>query len=147
MPLLAVWICVNIIDLVSLEVVETFEWSGEGQAVVVEVSEDGQYAYVGFDITDVLVVIDLENMEEVNTIQNFPIYLLSFSWISTGGRSSFKFTRFKVSPDGNHIIVGNSENEVLYYNAFTGAIDFSVSGIPNCKVVQLSGDGNYTVAP
>ncbi len=137
---------IYVIDLNDYSIAGTFATPSGAQPCVVEVSTDENYAYVACDINDQCEVIDLENLVQLNPITDFPIYLISFSWISTGGRNSFKFSRFKVSPDENHIIVGNSDNDVLYINASTGNVDYSVPDIPNCKVVGLSGDGSKTIA-
>ena len=103
---------IYVIDLDDYSIAAVFATSAEVQPVVAKVSPDGQYAYVASDIDDGLVVIDLSNLSVVNSFGNFPIGLISYSWVSTGGRSRFKFTQFEVSPDGNHLIVGNSDNEV-----------------------------------
>lgn len=137
---------VDIIDLDDYSIVETFYFFAGVQPAVVEVSPDGQYAFVASDGADAVAVINLTDLTIENEIGNFPVQLITFSWVSTGGRSSFKFSRFEVSPDGNHLIVGNANDEVLYFNTSTGNIDYSIADIPNCKVVGLSGDGNKTIA-
>ena len=137
---------IHVVDLSDYSIIESFAFSGDGQAVAVETSPDGDFAYVAFDITDQLAKIDLVNMEIENTFINFPIRLLSFSWISTGGRSAFKFSRFKVSPDGEYLIVGNAEDEVLFISATNGGIAYSIPEIADCDVVGLSGDGTKTIA-
>ena len=113
---------------------------------MVEVSPDGNYAYIACDINDQCEVIDLQNLTQLTPIADFPISLITFSWVSTGGRSTFKFSRFAVSQDGNHLIVGNADNDVLFIDPLSGTIDYNVSGIPNCYVTSLSGDGTKTVA-
>lgn len=135
---------VFVIDLDDYSVAASFP-TGEQPAVAV-VSPDGEFAYIACDINNVCEVIDLVNLNHTMSIQDFPIELLTFSWISTGGRSTFKFSRFEVSPDGNHLIAGNSEDGVLFINTTTGAVDHTVAGIDNCSVVGLSGDGMKTVA-
>lgn len=135
-----------VIDLSDYSVAATFATPAGAQPCVAEVSPDGNYAYIGCDINDQCEVIDLENMTQLTPIPDFPVSLLTFSWISTGGRSSFSFSRFRVTPDGNHLVVGNAENEVLFIDPLTGAVDYSVSDIPNCFVVNLSGDGLRTIA-
>ncbi|MEZ5196319.1 MAG: beta-propeller fold lactonase family protein [Bacteroidales bacterium] len=137
---------IYVIDLNDYSNVTVIVGPPDTQPAVVEVSPDGQFAYVASDLNDVLTVIELSGISVVNSFPDFPVQLLSFSWISTGGRSSFKFSRFDVSPDGNHIIVGNADNEVLYINTETGNIDYSIPNIENCLVVGLSGDGSKTIA-
>lgn len=137
---------IYVVDLDDYSIVGTFPFTGNGQAVVVETSPDGNFAYVAFDVTDQLAKIDLVSMEIENTFDNFPVQLLSYSWVSTGGRSSFKFTRFGVSPDGAYLIVGNGVDEVLFIDTMTGEAAYSVSGIPDCNTINLSGDGTKTIA-
>lgn len=137
---------VVVIDLSDYSTAAIFTTPAGAQPCVVEVSPDGQYAYVGCDINDQCEVIDLGNLSQLSPIPGFPVSLLTFSWISTGGRSSFTFSRFKVSPDGNHLVVGNADNDVLFVNPLTTAIDYSVTDIPNCFVLNFSGDGLRTIA-
>ena len=139
----------NVVDVVNLSdysIEEAFAYSGYGQAVAVETSPDGNYAYVAFDISHYLAKIDLVNMQIENTFYDFPVKLLTFSWITTGGRTSFQFSRFTVSPDGEYLIVGDDDNSVLFISTEAGTVDYTVSGIPKCNVVGLSGDGNKTIA-
>lgn len=137
---------IYIIDLNDYTNISVIVGPPDTQPAVVEISPDGQYAFVASDLNDALIVIDVSNGSVVNSFANFPVQLLSFSWVSTGGRSSFKFSRFEVSSDGNHLIVGNAENEVLYINTATGNIDYTIPGVDNCMVVGLSGDGTKTIA-
>lgn len=135
-----------VVDLSDYSIIEEFAYSGPGQAVVVETTPDGEFAYVAFDVTDQLAKIDLVNMEIENTFMNFPIELITYSFSATGGRSSFKFSRFIISPDGNHLIIGNNDNSVLFINSSNGDVDYSIDNIPNCRTVGISGDGLKTVA-
>lgn len=137
---------VNVIDLEDYSMAGEFAWSGEGQAVAVKVSPDQQYAYIGVDVAKSLMVIDLDAMEISGPYGDFPVFLLSYSWVSTGGRSSFKHTSFEVSADGEHLIVGDGESSVLFLYSESGNIHYEVDGIPNCLVVGLSGDGSKTIA-
>ncbi|MCF8369020.1 MAG: beta-propeller fold lactonase family protein [Bacteroidales bacterium] len=137
---------IYVIDISDYSLAAIFTTPVGAQPAVVELSPDGNYAYVACDINDQCEVIDLQNLTQLAPLTNFPIALLSFSWVSTGGRSSFKFTRFNVSSDGDHLIVGDSENDVLFIDPTTGNIDFTVNNIPNCFVTGLSGDGSKTIA-
>ena len=137
---------VYVVNLSDYSIAEQFTFQNDAQAVAVETTGDGNYAYVAFDVTDQLAKIDLVNMELVATFDNFPVQLLTFSFISTGGRTTFKHSRFVISPDGNDLIVGNADNSVLFVNTSTGAVDYSIDDIPNCSTVGLSGDGLKTVA-
>lgn len=137
---------IYVIDLSDFSTAAVFTTPAGAQPCVVEVSPEGNYAYVGCDINDQCEVIDLQNLEQLSPISEFPVALITFSWVSTGGRSTFKFSRFQVTPDGSHLIIGNGEDEVLFINPLTGVTDYSVSGIPNCSVIGLSGDGSKTIA-
>lgn len=135
-----------VIDLDDYTIAATFFTPAGAQPCVVETSADGQYAYVACDINDQCEVIDLTNLTQLDPIEDFPVGLLTFSWISTGGRSSFSFSRFQVTPDGSYLVVGDAVNDVLFIDPLTGAVDFSVADIPNCFVTCLSGDGSKTIA-
>lgn len=135
---------IYIIDLSDFTVAGSFP--ADEQPVSAVVSPDGNFAYVGCDINDKCEVINLSTMSHEATFNDFPIELISYSWISTGGRSNFKFSRFSVTDDGNYLVMGNSENDVLFINTTTGLVDHTVSGIANCFVVGLSGDGAKTIA-
>ncbi|HPE56219.1 MAG TPA: PKD domain-containing protein [Bacteroidales bacterium] len=137
---------IYVIDLLDYTTAAVFSTPAGAQPCVVEVSPDGNYAYIACDINDQCEVIDLQNLTQLTPIVDFPISLITFSWVSTGGRSTFKFSRFAVSQDGNHLIVGNADNDVLFVDPLSGTIDYNVSGIPNCYVTSLSGDGTKTVA-
>ncbi len=137
---------IYVVDLLDYSIVETFEFSEDAQAVTVETTSDGHYAYIAMDVTDELVKLDLVNMEIENTFSNFPIELITYSYSASGGRSSVKFSRFIISPDGNHLIVGNNDHSVIFFNTTNGAVDYSIDNIANCRTVGLSGDGLKTIA-
>jgi YVTN family beta-propeller protein len=137
---------IYVIDLQDYSIAATFATPSGAQPCVVEVSSDGNYAFIACDINDQCEVIDLQTLTQLDPIPDFPVSLVTFSWISTGGRSSFSFSRFEVSTDGDHLILGNAENEVLFVDPLTGNIDYSVADIPNCFTVGLSGDGQKTIA-
>jgi PKD repeat protein len=137
---------IYVIDLDDYSVAATFATPAGAQPCVVEVSPDGNYAFVACDINDQCEVIDLQSLTQLDPVPGFPVSLVTFSWISTGGRSSFSFTRFVVSADGAHLIAGNADNEVVYIDPLTGNTDYAVADIPNCFTVGMSGDGSMTVA-
>jgi YVTN family beta-propeller protein len=137
---------IYVIDLSDYSIAAEFAYSGDGQAVAVETTPDGNYAYVAFDVSNQLAKIDLVNMEIENTFIDFPVQLLTFSFISTGGRTTFKHSRFLISPVEDALIVGDGENSVIFFNSVSGGISYSVDGIPNCNTVGLSGDGLKTIA-
>ncbi len=135
---------VDVIDLNDYSVAASFP-TGE-QPWVVRTSPDGRYAYVACDIDDVCEVIDLQTLSHVRTISGFPIFLMTYSWVTDNGRYSATFNDFEVSPDGAHLIVGDGEESVLFFNTTTGAIDYTVPGITDCVAIGLSGDGTKAVA-
>ena len=115
------------------------------QPWVVRYSPDGDYAYVSCDIDDVCEKIDVFDATHELTISNFPVSLLSFSWNSENGRSTAYFTNFEVTPDGDHLVVGDYDQNVYFFNTTTGAIDYAVPNITDCVAVSLSGDGSKVV--
>lgn len=135
-----------VIDLSDYSIAATFDFGGDGQGAAVVISPDGNTAYVAFDVSYKVVKINLTTLEIDNIIPDFPVKLLTFSWGATGGRSTFMHSRFLVSPDNNYLIVGNDDDAVLYFNTETGSVDFTVEGIPDCSLVEMSGDGTVTVA-
>ena len=56
------------------------------------------------------------------------------------------FSNFAVTPDGNHLVVGDYVDTVFFFNTMSGSIDYAISGIPTCPIVGLSGDGSIAVA-
>ena len=137
---------VYVVNLSDYTIAETFNFSDEAQAVSVVTSSDGQYAYVALDVSDQLVKINLQTLQIDLTIDNFPVELLSYSMITTGGRWSFDFSKFLISSDGSEIIVGNDDHSVLFYNTSTGAIDYTLDNISSCRTIGLSGDGLRSIA-
>jgi YVTN family beta-propeller protein len=135
---------IYVIDLVDYSIVGIFP-TGE-QPWIVRVSPDQRYAYVSCDIDDVCEVIDLQTLTHARTIPDFPIWLVSFGWNSESGRNFVYFTSFEVTPDGQHLMVGDGEESVLFINTATGSVDHTVSGIPSCVDVSLSADGARIVA-
>jgi len=134
---------VHVIDLSDYSIAGIFP-TGE-QPWVVRISPDQHYAYVGCDIDDVCEVINLETMTHERTIAGFPVFLLQWGGITEQGRNSFEFTDFEVTPDGIHLIVGDFDRSLYFFNTQTGAIDHSISGITDGVKVSLSGDGLYAV--
>ncbi len=135
---------VYVIDLADYSIAGIFP-TGE-QPWVVRISPDAARAYVSCDIDDVCEVIDLTTLSHAMTIPGFPIELLSWGFNSENGRTFYEFTDFEVTPDGQHLMVGNRGDEVLFFNTTTGAVDFTVSGVPDCVKLSLSGDGSKAIA-
>ncbi len=137
---------VYVINLDDYSIDTVFSLPSGQQPWVVRISQDGSRAYVACDISNTCEVFDLQTMEHTLTISNFPISLLSWSTISENGRNSFTFSNFEVTPDGNHLIVGDREDTVFFFNTSTGSIDDTITGIPDCPSIGLSGDGSAAVA-
>jgi YVTN family beta-propeller protein len=135
---------VHIIDLADYSVVAVIP-TGE-QPWVVRISPDGARAYVSCDIDDVCEVIDLATLSHVRTITGFPIQLLTWAYNSENGRNYVEFTDFEVTPSGQHLMVGDRGQSVLFFNTQTGAVDFTVNGVTDCVKLSLSGDGTKAVA-
>jgi len=135
---------VHIIDLGDYTVAAVIP-TGE-QPWVVRISPDGTRAYVSCDIVDVCEVIDLTTLTHVSTIANFPIQLLQWAYYSESGRNYVDFTDFEVTPDGQHLIVGDRLGNVFFFNTQTGAIDYTVYGVTDCVKLSLSGDGMKAIA-
>ncbi|MBD3232266.1 MAG: beta-propeller fold lactonase family protein [candidate division Zixibacteria bacterium] len=135
---------VYIIDLDDYSVAGIFE-TGE-QPWVVRISPDGRKAYVACDIDNVCEVIDLENLIHTDTLEDFPIWLVSWGFNSENARNTFSFSPFEITPDGNHIMVSDGETNVHFINVDTGNIDYTVEGIESCWTLGLSGDGSKSVA-
>ncbi len=137
---------IYVIDLNDYSVDSIFTLPAGQQPWIVRMSPDGNKAYVACDISNTCEVFDLQTMTHTLTIDNFPISIVSWSAISENGRNSFTFSNFEVSPDGNHLLVGDRVDTLFFFNTTTGAIDDTITGIPNCPAVGLSGDGSTAVA-
>ncbi len=135
---------VYVIDLADYSVAAVIP-TGE-QPWVVRISPDGTRAYVSCDIVDVCEVIDLVALTHVRTITGFPIQLLTWGFNSENGRNFVEFTGFEVTPDGQHLIVGDRGQSVLFFNTATGAVDYTVGGVTDCVKLALSGNGAKAVA-
>jgi YVTN family beta-propeller protein len=129
---------VYVIDLDDYSVAAVIP-TGE-QPWVVRVSPDGTKAYVSCDIANTCEAIDLGTLTHGITIENFPVFLLVFTFGSENGRNSVGFTPFELTSDGGEIAVGDWADAVVFYSTETGAITHTVSGIPNCVQVEFSGD-------
>ncbi len=69
---------IYVIDLTDYSIAATFTTPEGAQPVAVEVSPDGNFAYVACDINDQCEVIDLQTLTQLTPITNFPISLLYF---------------------------------------------------------------------
>jgi YVTN family beta-propeller protein len=107
----------------------------------VRLSPDQRYAYVACDISNACEVYDLQTLTQARTISNFPIFLSTYSWNSENGRNAFTFSDFKVTPDGSHLILPDGRDSIFFYDAVTGAIDDTLTGVGQSRFIELSGDG------
>ncbi|MBD3168336.1 MAG: T9SS type A sorting domain-containing protein [candidate division Zixibacteria bacterium] len=134
---------VYIIDLDDYSIAAGFE-TGE-QPWVARITPDENYALVSCDIDDVCEVINLNTLTHEGTIQNFPVWLMSWSFNSENGRNGFEFSGFEVLPDNQHIIVTDGETNVLIIDIFTGDVVETIPDIIDGRAVALSGDGAKAV--
>lgn len=116
------------------------------QPWVVRTSPDGSRAYVACDISNTCEIFNLQTYTHEFTIVDFPVALVSYGWNSENGRNGVTFTNFEVTRDGAHLIVGDWEDTLFFYDAMSGAVDDFIVGVPDCPVVGLSGDGSRAVA-
>ena len=134
---------VQILDLDTYQVVGEVP-TGE-QPWVIRISPDQTTAYVACDISNTLEVIDLAGATLLRAINDFPIWLSSWSFNSENGRVAVQFSDFELTPDGQHAVASNGEDRVLYYNLLTGVIDYTVPNIPDGSALALSGDRTQLV--
>jgi YVTN family beta-propeller protein len=137
---------VYVINLTTYAIEEIFSLPSGQQPWIIRISPDGNTAYVSCDISNTCEVFDLQTMTHTMTINNFPVFLYSYSWISENGRNKATFSNFEVTPDGNYLIVGNWDNSVFFFNTSSGLATDTIDGIQDCHSIALSGDGNYAVA-
>jgi YVTN family beta-propeller protein len=115
------------------------------QPWVVRVSPDNHYAYVACDIPDICEVIDLASLTHVRSIAGFPVGLLSFSFNSEQSRNSVTFTNFEITPDGAYLVTSDFSGNILFFNAATGGVDYTVGGCTDVMSIALSGDGTKLI--
>jgi YVTN family beta-propeller protein len=108
----------------------------------IQLSPDGNTAYVACDIDDVCMVIDLPTLNVSGQINDFPIYLQTFSWAAQVGRNWVKYNGFVVLPDGNSIAISDPDGDVVFFSTQTYLETGRIS-IESPRAVSLSGDGNY----
>ncbi len=111
----------------------------------IEISPDGETAYIACDLDDCVTVVDLSEQTVTGTIQNFPFWLQTYSFGSENPRFFVNYSPFKVTPDGQYLAVPNGSDAVEFYNTSTGTMDHSVT-VADAASVALSGDGNYLIA-
>jgi len=135
---------VYVVSLNDYSVAAIIPVNGEPVSVVMNETK----AYIGCDIeggfNDECAIIDLENLELENTIANFPVKIVSYTWTFNNGRNLYRFSKFEVTDDGNYIVAGNWEDKINFYNTTTGIIDYSVN-TSLVKNVSKSGDGSTII--
>lgn len=138
---------IYIIDLSDNSIAATI--AANGEPTTVRVSNDGSKAFVGCNTTpetnDECVVIDLDNLTKTNTIFNFPVRVVLKSWGFTNNRVNYEYSGFEITNDGEHIVAGDCDSYVNFYNIETGAIDYFLEA-PTVKNVCKSGDGKKIIA-
>ncbi len=137
---------VYVINLNTYAIDAIFSLPVGQQPWTVEVSPDFSKAFVACDISNTCEVFDLTTLTHILTINNFPISLLSFGFNSENGRSSFAFTSFVITQDGNYLIACNRADTMFFFNTTTGAAEDTIVGVTNGANVALSGDGTKVVA-
>ncbi|MCK5033635.1 MAG: hypothetical protein KAS18_08370, partial [Calditrichia bacterium] len=135
---------VYIIDLSDNSIAATIPVNGEPVSAVI----NGDKAYIGCDtdanFNDECAIIDLTTLTLQNTIVNFPVKILSYTWTFNNGRNLYRYSKFAVTDDGSYVVAGNWVNKINFYNTTTGAIDYSINtGL--VKNVSKSGDGSTIV--
>jgi len=131
---------VYVIDLSSYTI-DTIFPTGE-QPCSIEISPDGNLAYVASDISNTCMAIELNAMVVVGEITNFPIYLQTFSWAVQVSRNWEKYNGFVIMPDGGSIAITDPDGDIVFFSTNTYQ---EVTRVPVAapRALALSGDGNY----
>ena len=134
---------VYVINVNTLNIDTIFQTSE--QPVRIKVSDDLEKAYVACDINNVCEVINVNTLEHTASIQNFPIGLYGSYAAFQNGRGGYIFTNFEITHDGTYLIAPGFQTNIYFFNTETGLIDFTVDNIHNCRLLNLSGNGNIIV--
>ncbi|MBU2649844.1 MAG: T9SS type A sorting domain-containing protein [Bacteroidetes bacterium] len=105
----------------------------------IHISPVADIAYVACDIEDVCLEIDLQSLSVTDTIEDFPIYLQTFSWSTQSGRNWIKYSDFAVTPDGTGLIIHNGQDQLQYFDVASGTVTNTVP-IANPRAFNFSGD-------
>lgn len=132
---------VYIIELSSYTI-DTIFASGE-QPCSIEISPDGNLAYVACDISNTCMAIELNAMVVVGTINDFPIYLQTFSWAVQVSRNWEKYNDFVILPDGTSIAITDPEGDDIVFFSTNTYQEMDRVAIISPRALALSGDGNY----
>ncbi|MEZ5055428.1 MAG: hypothetical protein R2879_00170 [Saprospiraceae bacterium] len=103
---------IYVINLSDYSIAKTFQ--GDEQPVKVRTSRDGSLAVIGCDINDKAIVIDLNTLELVRTIDNFTVYLSKFSAITSNPRNTVFWSDFEITPDNQYLINPSNEDDLQF---------------------------------
>lgn len=131
---------IDLSDYSVAAVIPSFE-----QPCSIELSPDGNIAYVACDIDDICMAIYIADQSIIGQIDNFPIYLNTFSWAAGVGRYWEKYNGFVVLPDGGRIAIAEPQGgDVVFYSTNT-YIETDRLSIATPRALGFSGDGNFMV--
>lgn len=108
----------------------------------IEMSPDGETAWVACDIDDVCMAFDMGTQSYIGQIQGFPIYLNTFSYAVQVSRGWEKYNGFVILPAGDRIAIAGSDDNVAIYSTSSFDLITTIS-ILSPRAVAISGDGNY----
>ena len=135
---------VYIISLSDYSIAAQIELNGEPVSVVINQNK----AYIGCDTDDYFndecAIINLTNFELENTISNFPIKILSYTYTFNNGRNLYFYSKFTVTDDGAYVVAGDWNDGINFYNTESGEIDYFVE-TDVVKNVSKSGDGSMII--
>lgn len=132
----------------SLFIIDLSDYSIAGilptgeQPCSIELSPDGNLAYVACDIDDVCQAFDIATQTYIGQIEGFPIYLNVFSWAVQVNRGWEKYNGFLVLPGGEMIAATHPDGDVIFYSTNTYQEVQRVT-ISDPRAIAISGDGNF----
>ncbi|MDT8392989.1 MAG: beta-propeller fold lactonase family protein [Bacteroidales bacterium] len=132
----------------SIYFIDLFDYSiaavlpTDEQPCSIEISPDGNIAYVACDIDNTCMAFDMASQSYIGKIDNFPVYLNTFSWAAQVNRGWEKYNGFVVLPAGNRIAIANPDGSVDIFSTNTYVLVGSIA-INGPRAVAVSGNGNY----
>ena len=112
----------------------------------VHVSEAGNVAVVGCDEADIAEVFNLNTLTPTLTINNFPVYLSKFSFITSNPRNSIYFSNFRITPDEAYVVNAADESGMKFWDLSTGNVTATIPQAGDCDQLELSVDGTKVVS-
>ncbi|MCB9285226.1 MAG: hypothetical protein H6563_14235 [Lewinellaceae bacterium] len=112
----------------------------------VHVSEAGNVAVVGCDEADIAEVFSLSPIQKTLTINDFPIYLSKFSFITSNPRNSVYFSNFRITPDEVYVVNAADENGMKFWDLSTGEVTATIPQAGDCDQLELSVDGTKVIS-